>query len=161
MGTDVEPRPAAALDLRDSGKLVDLIMGLDEFETLDPDETSRRIVEAIVNAPDLDSAFALSETIPFEELIGQPIEIADFTVNASRFNAGKGAFFVLRGSRLGDGIAFVTTTSARNVLAHVARAARMGELPLKLRADYAEGQNRFGGRTVIVHRHDWQPAKRG
>lgn len=108
---------------------IDAIRGNLVVKVEDPAEVSRRMMEAIFDAEDVDSILGRAIAIHAQDVIGRAFTLSGMRFMKSRFNEGLPVFAVMDAVFLDDGSTGSITCSARNVCAQAAMLWKMDALP--------------------------------
>lgn len=94
------------------------------------EDAYEQIVTQLLNANGVDELNAPWDTAAAEALGGHRLRIESLERRATDYAEGLGLYLVIKGTDMGTGEKFVTTTGAIAIVAQLARAYFLGGLPL-------------------------------
>jgi hypothetical protein len=111
---------------------------------LDPEKVAAAIASRILEAETVEDAFTMGGATPWQDRIGIPVTVLQVHFNQGRFDAGPGAYAVVRAAELNSGEIRTLTCGSVNVMAQLIKAELEGALPIKCRLIQAAQQTAQG-----------------
>lgn len=114
------------------------------------------IIEAILNATEVESLDSVWGTKDPDKLVGEPLTILSATVSRSDYADGLGVFLVVKAHREGTGEDITFTTGSMAVIAQIVRAHTLQALPMRaklVRADRPSASGYYPQHLEMLPQH--------